>query len=217
MSPRVQTFRPSKQARPESHSRHAHTTATPFYPEGVQRSGRARSLTTKPNPSSCHAPPGLACPHYGLVATRRVITHQAWSHPALSTIVVEGGSGDGRGLEASRKKRASQARPRQDPPLTPHAQHRAKALYMPQCSPRRATLPPLRTERARSRRDTTYTFSLLRICQGSSQPLSAVAIGSRVMQLAVTTQCNESRLGKPSAKVLFPGSCWLSSYCIVTP
>lgn len=111
------------------------------------------------------------------------------------------------------KLRARREPPRQDPgkPATTHPplMHNIaqKTLYMPQCSPRRATLPPLRTGRARSRRHTTYTFSLLRICQGSSQPLSAVAIGSRVLQLAVTTQCNESRLGNPSAKVLFPGSC----------
>lgn len=88
------------------------------------------------------------------------------------------------------------------PPL--HAQHRAKALYMPQCSPRRATLLPLRTERARSRRHTTYTFSLLRICQGSSQPLSAVAIGSGVMRLALTMQCNESQRRKTFCKGFVP-------------
>lgn len=79
-------------------------------------------------------------------------------------------------VEASGKKRACQARPRQTRhhPPTPHAQHRAKTIYMPQCSPRRATLPPLRTpkkERALTRGHTAYTYalSLLKIRQGSSQ------------------------------------------------
>lgn len=56
----VQTFRPSKQARPESHSRHAHTTAMPFYPEGIQRSGRARSQHQAKPPPARPARPRLS-------------------------------------------------------------------------------------------------------------------------------------------------------------